>query len=146
MRGQPNEKGSWIHFSGKIVSGKGEGASFVQLPWVRNQIVHKIGFTPYPGTFNLKISDEAGRGAVEKMRGSMPKAIEIIPPGGSGCSGSCFVAKIEETVDAAVIIPSEGGYGDILEFLAAMHVKSLLRLSDGDVVEVRVHIPEAEEQ
>lgn len=146
MQGQPIGKGSWIHFSGEIVSGKGEGAHFVQLPWVKNQIVSKIGFVPYPGTFNIKISDDAGREAVEKMRRCVPKAIAIIPPGGSGCYGSCFVAKIEETVDAAVIIPSEGGYGDILEFLAPMLVKNLLRLSDGNRVEVRVYIPKAGEQ
>jgi CTP-dependent riboflavin kinase len=146
MQGQPNGKGSWIYFSGEIVSGKGEGARFVQLAWVRNQIVNKIGFAPYPGTFNIKILDDAGREAVEKMRGSIAKAIAIIPPGGSGCYGSCFVAKIEETVDAAVIIPSEGGYEATLEFLAPMLVKNLLRLSDGDRVEVRVYVPEAGER
>ena len=146
MQGRPIGKGSWVHFSGEIISGKGEGSSFVQLPWVREQIVNKIGFAPYPGTFNIKISDDAGREAAEKMRRSAPRAITIIPPGGSGCYGSCFVAKIEEKVDAAVIIPSEGGYVDVLEFLAPMLVKNLLRHSDGDRVEVRVYIPEAGEQ
>jgi len=65
MQGRPIGKGSWVHFSGEIISGKGEGSRFVQLPWVREQIVNKIGFAPYPGTFNIKISDYAGREAAE---------------------------------------------------------------------------------
>lgn len=134
--------GTWNSFSGEIVSGKGEGRHFVELTWVKDQITSKVGFVPYPGTFNVKIADDAGKEAVKKMRRSIAKAITIIPPGGRGCSGSCFVAKIADAINAAVIVPSEGGYMDILELVAPVLVKDALGLSDGNTVRVQVYIPD----
>ncbi|PIU59668.1 riboflavin kinase, partial [Candidatus Bathyarchaeota archaeon CG07_land_8_20_14_0_80_47_9] len=43
---------------GKISTGKGEGAQFVKLPWVRKQIIQKLGFTPFPGTLNIRLTED----------------------------------------------------------------------------------------
>lgn len=141
MHGHSGGRGMWINFPGEVISGKGEGRRFVESTWVKKQIASKIGFTPYPGTFNVRITDDAGKEAVEKMRRSITNAIGIVPPGGRGCYGSCFIAKIADAVDGAVIIPSEGGHGDVVEFVAAVAVKNMLAICDGDKVSVKVRIP-----
>jgi riboflavin kinase len=38
---------------GEACSGLGEGAGFTRLDWVRREFLAKLGFEPYPGTFNL---------------------------------------------------------------------------------------------
>jgi CTP-dependent riboflavin kinase len=40
---------------GEACSGLGEGASFTALEWVRREFLSKLGFEPYPGTFNLRM-------------------------------------------------------------------------------------------
>ena len=43
--------------TGTLFSGLGEGAYYISLPGYKKQFISKLGFKPYPGTLNLKISD-----------------------------------------------------------------------------------------
>ncbi len=45
---------------GIVQGGLGQGNSFTQLDWVRQQFRDKIGFDPYPGTLNLRVQDRDG--------------------------------------------------------------------------------------
>ncbi|MEM3054151.1 MAG: DUF120 domain-containing protein, partial [Candidatus Bathyarchaeia archaeon] len=47
-----------ICLKGKVFSGTGEGAKFMELPWVKKQMEEKLGFAPYPGTLNIKLSKD----------------------------------------------------------------------------------------
>ncbi|MCK5680315.1 DUF120 domain-containing protein, partial [bacterium] len=42
-------------FTGEIVKGAGKAAFFTQLDWVTKQCVAKLGFTPFPGTLNIRV-------------------------------------------------------------------------------------------
>ena len=42
--------------SGKVFSGLGEGAYYISLMGYKKQFISKLGFEPYPGTLNLKLS------------------------------------------------------------------------------------------
>ena len=42
--------------SGKVFSGLGEGAYYISLMGYKKQFTSKLGFEPYPGTLNLKLS------------------------------------------------------------------------------------------
>ena len=42
--------------SGKVFSGLGEGAYYISLTGYKKQFISKLGFEPYPGTLNLKLS------------------------------------------------------------------------------------------
>ncbi len=43
---------------GKVFSGLGEGKYYVSLQGYKKQFEEKLGFTPYPGTLNLRIPKE----------------------------------------------------------------------------------------
>ena len=53
-----------IVFEGTVFSGQGRGKKFVELPWVKRQVEEKLGFSPYPGTLNLRLTGKN----VEKRR------------------------------------------------------------------------------
>lgn len=119
---------------GIVISGKGEGKKYLALHWVKNQIEGKLGFTPYEGTLNLKLSQENAKLREELER---VEALEICPPKGY-CVGMIFRAKID-TYECGVIIPKTESYPkNIIEIVAHEKLRRKLDLKNGDEVKVSV--------
>lgn len=121
--------------SGKVFSGRGEGAKFIRLQWVRKQIKQKLGFIPYLGTLNIKITDDGA-----KLEKSLKKAksIEISPANGF-CRGRCFKAYLTNNLECAIVIPRIMNYPkDVLEVIAPINLRGTLQLKDGDAIDVRI--------
>jgi riboflavin kinase len=119
---------------GKVFSGGGEGAKFVEIPWVRKQIAEKLSFIPYPGTLNVKLTE----GVAEFKLLKKEKGIEILPAEGF-CRGKCFKAHFMGTLECAIVIPEVGNYSeDILEVIAPINLREKCKLKDGDVVDVKI--------
>ena len=47
-----------IIFEGEVFSGFGEGAYYITREGYRKQFIEKLGFDPYPGTLNLKLTTD----------------------------------------------------------------------------------------
>ena len=125
-----------IKLSGKVFSGQGRGEKFLELPWVKRQIKAKLGFTPYNGTLNIKLSGESA-----KRRKLLEKAasVKICPPEGF-CSGTVVNASIG-ALDCAIVIPEVAGYPeDVLEIIAPANLRETLQLEDGDEITVTVNL------
>lgn len=123
-----------LFLKGNVFSGKGEGARFIELSWVREQIEEKLGFAPFLGTLNIRLVGES-----IKLRQMLEKAsgIEIMPREGFG-RGNCFKAFIKG-LECAVVIPKIADYPEnILEIIASMNLRERFKLKDGDIVEVKV--------
>jgi riboflavin kinase len=119
---------------GKVFSGSGESARFVEIPWVRKQIAEKLGFIPYPGTLNIKLAEGIANSKLLKKA----KAIEILPTEGF-CRGRCFNACFMDTLKCAIVIPEVENYPEnILEVIAAINLREKFKLKDGDVVDVKI--------
>jgi riboflavin kinase len=119
-----------MQVDGTVTSGLGEGAGFASLSWVVEQVVAKLGYVPFPGTFNLRMHGEAwqlARGRMERATG-----IGIDPPEGY-CRAKCFAVDLPGGLPAAAVLPEVDGYpADKLELLAAVSVRRHLTLRDGD--------------
>lgn len=118
-----------------VFSGKGEGAEFIKLPWVEKQITEKLGFTPHPGTLNIKLARES-----LKLRTLLEKAeaIEISPAAGFH-RGRCFKAYLMNNLKCAVVIPEIPNYlKNTIELVAPISLREKLQLRDGDYVEVKI--------
>jgi riboflavin kinase len=123
-----------LRVKGKIFSGSGEGAKFTEIPWVRKQIAEKLGFIPYPGTLNIKLTE----GIVKFKLLKRAKAIEILPAEGF-CRGRCFNAYFMDTLKCAIVIPEVDNYPeDILEVIAPINLREKFKLKDGDMVNVQI--------
>lgn len=125
-----------IELTGTVFSGDGDGKKFMELPWVKRQITEKLGFTPYPGTLNLKLTKETA-----KHRKLLEKAsAEKVLPAEGYCDGLLFKAFIG-IVQCAIIIPQVAGYpNDLLEVIAPVYLRQALQLEDGCEVTATVNL------
>jgi riboflavin kinase len=125
-----------IKLSGIVFSGGGEGKKFLEIPWAKRQIKEKLGFAPYPGTLNVKLSagNVTRRNILEKVR-----AIKVCPAEGY-CNGLLIKASID-TLECAIVLPEVADYPkDVLEIIAAVNVREALQLEDGSEVLVTVNL------
>ena len=125
-----------IEFSGRVFSGGGDGKKFIELPWVKRQITEKLGFIPYPGTVNLKLTE---KGAKQRKLLEKAPAAKVCPAEGY-CNGLLFKAFIG-ILQCAIVIPQVAGYPkDLLEIIASVNLRETLRLEDCCKVTVTVNL------
>lgn len=116
--------------NGAIVKGFGEGAYFMSMPHYQKEIKKKLGFEAYPGTLNLKVN--------KKEMGLLKKFEKIKIDGFKKNNKTfggvdCYKAKIKN-INGAIIMPHITKHKNIIEFIAPVHLKSELKLKDGDKV------------
>ena len=125
-----------IAFKGAVFSGNGEGRKFIDLPWVKSQIQEKLGFTPYSGTLNIRLSKES---MTQKNLLENAKQLEIHPAEGY-CKGTLIKAQVD-VLKCAIIIPKVPSYpSDVLEVIASVCLRESLKVTDGSQVTVTVKV------
>lgn len=124
-----------LRLEGNVFSGADEGKKYVRLAWVKRQVEEKLGFTPYMGTLNIRLSGESIR---QKKVLTRESTLEIVPAAGY-CRGKLFKAILNDIVDGAVVIPDLRDYPDnILEVISSENLRKKLQLNDGDRVEIEI--------
>ena len=125
--------GEIMKLKGVIQKGLGQGSYFTSLPWVKEQFQKAMGFAPYPGTVNVRISEED----LSQMADFFStKDFEIIPTDAKFCVGSFKKVQING-IPGAAVFPREDVrvHGkEIIEIVCGCHIKDTLRLKDGDPV------------
>lgn len=125
--------------TGIIFTDLGEAGSFMGLEWVQRILREKVGFAPYAGTLNLRLTSPQGIAHWKDLRKSM-EGVDIPSPEPSFCHARCFLARIEKDPEGkekerlvAVLVPEVENYpADKLEVIAPFHVKKSLCVKDGD--------------
>jgi len=131
--------GNRLAIRGTIVTGLGEGKYYVNHKEYATQFVKKLGFRPYEGTLNVKVS----AGELEKlnnlqsMDGAMVRGFK--KGGRSFGDVKCFISEIKN-LECAVIIPTRTHYDDIMEVISRFNLRRTLGLKDGDYIEISVNI------
>jgi len=124
--------------TGTVFSGKGEGAKYVGLPWVKEQIIRKLGFVPYVGTLNIRLTEDDAKRLVKVLEKA--KAIEISPVAGFR-RGKCYRASLADGIECAIVIPDVTDHSeDVLEIVAPVNLRDRFHLGDGDSLDIRVHL------
>ena len=120
------------------MSGKGEAAKFIELPWVMEQIEAKLGFKPYPGTLNIRLTGGSIR--LKETWAAANFGQEILLKK-SFCSGRCVKAYLPSGFECAIIAPEVDDYPqDLVEIIAPMNLRERFRFRDGDLVEINIKI------
>ena len=123
-----------IIVNGTIVLGLGEGTYFMSMPHYRREIKDKLDFESYPGTLNIKVNKKE----FDSLKNQTSIKIQGYKSGNKIFGGaSCYKARIM-SVNGAIIIPDLTKHKDILEFIAPLHLKSELKLKDGDKIKVEL--------
>lgn len=132
------EKPVPLTITGQLFTGMGDGQYYMKI--YQPHFKAKLGFTPYPGTLNLKISTADGLKTMQKIRAMPGIEIEEFTNKGRIFGGvKCFRAKIAGKIDGALIVPYRTHYGhDVAELIAPEKIKQKLNLKEGDSVKVEV--------
>jgi riboflavin kinase len=133
-----------VDFEGNVVSGMGEGAYYMSLEGYRKQFKEKLGYEPYPGTLNVRLTDQIFMNA----RRELGKHQSIFIDGFSDGTRTygwvkCYPAVINDgAVDnAAVLVLERTHYDDsMLEVIAPAPIKQAAGIKNGDKVKVRVQL------
>lgn len=125
-----------IELSGTVFSSQGEGKKFLELPWVKQQIKQKLDFTPYPGTLNVRLSEES-----VKRKKLLEKAHSVkVCPADGYCNGTLIKALIG-SLECAIVVPEVVGYPkEVLEIIAPVNLRETRQLEDGCEVTVTVNL------
>ncbi|MGB9636800.1 MAG: DUF120 domain-containing protein [Thermoplasmata archaeon] len=132
---------SRLEFVGYVSRGMGEGKFYLGKEQYVEQIFEILGFTPYPGTLNIKLEKESTPAlyALKERPGILIKGFQ--EKDRTYGNVKCFRATILE-LPCAVVIPERSAYTDILEVISKHNLRKVLNLKDGDRVIVRVDIDE----
>lgn len=120
---------------GKYIVGIGKGALFVSMPEYKKQFQKKLGFEPFPGTFNIEVDEKS----VQKIRAILKskKTIHIEgfeKNGKKYGTGLCYPSKIQ-SFDCFLVIPEKTTHPPkILEFLAPVELRKVLRVNPGEMI------------
>jgi riboflavin kinase len=129
-----------VTLEGTVFTGLGEGAYYIAKEHYRRQFIEKLGFDPYPGTLNIKLTtdyDIETRKEIEAY-----KAIEI-----QGFKNEdrtfglvkCYPVMIENKIKGALIFALRSHYDvSVLEIIAPVCLRKHLNLKDGYKLKVEV--------
>jgi HAD superfamily hydrolase (TIGR01509 family) len=123
-------------FTGRVVTGLGQGASFTSLDWARSQFLAKLGVEPWPGTLNLLLESPAAEQVWREVRTSPGILIEGGDPG--ACDARAYPVLLAGTTPGAIIYPEVPGYPENqVEIISALPLRQALGLGDGDLLTVQ---------
>lgn len=131
-----------IYLEGKLFSGLGEGAYYINQEGYRKQFREKLGFDPYPGTLNIRLK------AGYENKKSAIESLTLIPIEGFKTENrkfgpvKCAKVIINDGIEASVVLALRSHYGpDVIEIVSRENLRKKLKLKDGDTIEVRVSSP-----
>jgi len=129
-----------VTLEGTVFTGLGQGAYYISKDNYLKQITEKLGFKPYNGTLNLKLSNEHDI----KMRIELEVCPAIEIEGFKNIDRSfglvkCYPTIIDNKVKGAVVIATRSHYDtSVIEIIAPMSLRKHLKLKDGHKVKVEI--------
>ncbi len=131
-----------VTLEGVLFTGLGEGAYYVSKEGYRKQFIEKLGFDPYPGTLNLKLTtdyDIKTRSELEAYPAVELQGFEN--ESRSFGSVKCYPAIINNKVKGALMTALRTHYdASVVEIVAPIYLRSRLKLKDGQKIKVEVLI------
>jgi riboflavin kinase len=131
-----------ITLEGTVFTGLGEGAYYISKEPYRKQFTEKLGFDPFPGTLNLKLTTDYD--IKTRMELDAYPAIEI-----SGFQNEnrtfglvkCYTAIIDNQVKGALVTALRSHYDvSVVEIIAPVYLRKQLNLKDGNKVKIEIYI------
>ena len=129
-----------VTLEGVVFTGLGEGAYYIAKEHYKKQFIEKLGFDPYPGTLNLKLTSDYDIKARTELE-AYP-AIEV-----EGFKNEdrtfgivkCYPVLVDNRVKGAIITALRTHYDvTVLEVIAPICLRKHLDLKDGQKVKVEV--------
>jgi riboflavin kinase len=129
-----------ITLEGTVFTGLGEGAYYISMEQYRKQFMEKLGFDPYPGTLNLKLTTDYDIKTRSELEAYPAVEIEGFKDENRTFGNvKCYPAIIENKVKGAIVSALRSHYdASIVEVIAPVPLRKHLKLKDGHKVKVEV--------
>ena len=133
-----------MDFEGNVISGMGEGAYYMSLEGYRRQFREKLGYEPYPGTLNVRLTDQIYMNGRLEL-GKHPSIFINGFSDGTRTYGwvKCYRATINDGAidNAAVLVLERTHYDDsMVEVIAPISIKQAAGIKNGDRIKVQVQL------
>src|SRR5919109_511724 len=137
-----------MDFEGNVISGMGEGAYYMSLEGYRRQFREKWGYEPYPGTLNVRLTDQIYMNGRLEL-GKHPSIFINGFSDGTRTYGwvKCYRATINDGAidNAAVLVLERTHYDDsMLEVIGPISIKQSSGIKNGDRIKVQVQLAPAQ--
>ena len=133
---------SHVLLKGTLVSGLGEGAYYMSLQGYSKQFKTKIGYIPFPGTFNVKLGKKEYTETISQFEEMDGITIDGYSDGKRTYGWvKCFKAKLNSTIDCQ-LIRLERSHHDtsIIELISKSNLRKTAKLSDNSKVTITIPI------
>jgi len=129
-----------ITLEGIVFTGLGEGAYYISKERYRKQFIEKLGFDPYLGTLNLKLTTDYDIKTRSELEGYPAVEIEGFRNEDRTFGPvKCYPAIIENKAKGALITALRSHYdSSVIEIIAPVFLRKQLKLKDGRKVKVEV--------
>lgn len=127
-----------VTLEGTVFTGIGEGAYYVTTDSYRKQFIEKLGYDPYPGTLNIKLTNDYDTKARAEL--DAYPAIEI-----QGFKNEnrtygpvkCYPVLINNKAKGAILLALRTHYdASVIEIIAPNFLRQQLKLKDGQKVKI----------
>ena len=132
------EQSGHLSLEGEVIDGLGEGRYYVSVPGYVSQFIEKLGFEPFPGTLNIRLTPES---IVIRKKAD---ALHWVAIGGFTANertfggARCLPCNIEGH-PCAIIVPGRTHYPeDIIEVISPVQLRDTLGPDGGSHVSVDV--------
>jgi riboflavin kinase len=129
-----------VTLEGTVFTGLGEGAYYISREEYRKQFMEKLGFDPYPGTLNLKLTTDYDIKTRSELEAYPSVEVEGFKSEDRTFGPvKCYPVIIENKAKGALILALRTHYdASVLEIIAPTALRKELRLKDGHKVKVEV--------
>ncbi len=142
LRGVMSRREEDLLFRGRVFSGLREGGYYVSLSGYRRQFTNLLGFIPFPGTLNLRLTAPPQIDQKRLLRSMTGIYIEGFEDRARSYGpAKCFRATIGELHRGAALVIERTHYDDtVLELISPANLRRELKLKDGDELSAAVHL------
>jgi len=133
-----SERNKEYVLSGTVVSGIGEGKYYMSLEPYKQQFNVHLGFEPYPGTLNIRLSPSSlpVRKKIDALDWIRIKGFST--DGRTFGDAKCLPCRIGN-ISCGIVMPGRTHYPeDIIEVIASIALRRKLGVEDTDMVTVEV--------
>ncbi len=131
-----------LEFAGRVFSGMGKGKYYVGHPEYQRRFKQTLGYTPYAGTLNVKLEDEAAIGKLKELRtGDGVKVDGFSLRGESFSALTCFDGELRGVRVTLLLIDVTYYNETVAELISPVYLRGKLGLKDGEQVSFTVDVP-----
>lgn len=133
-------KSKSIIMPGVVESGLGEGAYYMSLDPYAKQFEKILGFRPYPGTLNIRLSHAGAERRKRLVHSAWQKVSGFESEGRTFGEVSVLPCLIKD-VPCGIIVPGRSHYpNEMMEVIAPVGLRKEFSLTDGDEIDVEITV------